>query len=463
MVNTLEELLRVQAIATGFILLFFGLILKRKNLFNWTTAGFWAWAAFALYFVVNPLASSWWNLQRYAIRLSLSGGLARGEWIMVCSLAGMIVFFLAYFMTKTRPYTWNLDVTRPDLTVPMKLAVVGILALAGLSLLTFRTKYFSTSQSFVIEGGEFTGEVTGYEYMGHVFAFVPIAILLLSPRPAARGLGWLLSIVYVVFSLPEGWARFTLVSMVITMALAGIVRQNRTWPRPLLIGAILLLGMVLQIQGHHGLESSTEFYERVGEIPDEVGSVLAAGDTAMLASWYLQSYVKDTITGYDYGIPFVNYILFGVFPGRYFPQKYFLLDWLRSTQHPVYDAQILSLLYGSKTSLFGSFYNNGGLIAVMIGAWLAGVISRKIDGMLLPESAMLVQATGVTWLSMLWIIWGSNETWGLIRFGTMLLPALVIWAVAPKQSVKSRKFPWGSSPTLPHRRQTVRHTPYANR
>ncbi len=49
----------------------------------------------------------------------------------------------------------------------------------------------------------------------------------------------------------------------------------------------------------------------------------------MLPTFYLESYSKDHLTGYDYGIPLINYILTGWIPNRNFPQKYFLMDWLR--------------------------------------------------------------------------------------------------------------------------------------
>jgi hypothetical protein len=463
MFSTIEELLFAQAAVTGAVLTIFGIAMARRGLFGWTTAGFWAWAAFALYFVINPLASIYWNLGRYAIRLSMSGGLERGEWILLCSVVGIVVFFIAYLNTKTRPYTWNL---RPDdrrITLSMALVIVTITGLSTLLLLTFRTGYLSTSRQMAIEGGEFTGEITGYEYMGHVFAFLPIILLLLSPRRSLRWLGGMLGGAYVVLSLPAGWARFSLISMLIAMTLSTIVRRQRSWPRPIMIGAILLLGAVLEIRGHAGLETSDQFLEIVSDIPNEIGSVLAAGDTGMLASWYLQSYIKDTITGYDYGIPFLNYALFGAIPGRFFPQKYFLVDWLRDNQPTILDPLVLTLLYGSKASMFGSFYRNGGLVAVIIGALLTGIISRKIDGMLLPDSTMLVRATGIAWLSMLWIIWGSSETWALIRFGTMIMPALVIWFVAPKQPTKSKSPVPSYSPKLPTHVPPARYYPHVKR
>jgi hypothetical protein len=435
MFSTLNELLFAQAAATAIILLVFGLMLARRNLFRWTTAGFWAWAAFALYFLINPLASIRWNIERYHLRLSLSGGLARGEWILLVSAIGMVAFFVAYLASRSRPITWQLPVKEFKYSFPMVLVMAGFIGLAGCSLLIYRTRLLAGGSGLSIEDGRFTGDTTGYEYMGHTFLFVPVALLLLSPTRWQRRLGWLIAGAYVILSLPDEWARFTIVSMLVAISLADTVRRDRTRPRLALIIVAVLFAAVLQLRGHSSINSSDEFYELVQQVPDKMGSILAASDTSMLASWYLRSYVSDSITGYDYGIPFINYALFGIIPNRLFPQKYFLVDWLRSTQPDIYDPLILSTLYGAKISLPGKFYSNGGIIAVLLEMSLTGFLCRRMDGMLAPESPRLVKATAVSWMSMLWIIWGSGDTWALVRIGSMLIPALVLWALTPKSPV----------------------------
>jgi hypothetical protein len=61
-----------------------------------------------------------------------------------------------------------------------------------------------------------------------------------------------------------------------------------------------------------------------------------------------------------------------------------------------------------------------------------GFASRKLDGMLAPESPLLVRATGVAWMSVLWMVWGSADYWGVMTLGILGLPALAVWIVAPK-------------------------------
>ena len=73
----------------------------------------------------------------------------------------------------------------------------------------------------------------------------------------------------------------------------------------------------------------------LGQVPQNLVTNLGSGDSAMLATWYLESFTKDTLGGYDYGIPIVNYSLTGFLPLKYFPWKYFLLD---SASEPADDA-----------------------------------------------------------------------------------------------------------------------------
>jgi hypothetical protein len=433
MFSTLEDLLLTQSVAIGIVLLISGTLLARRGLFCWTTAGFWTWVAFALYFFFNPLTSIRWNVEHYRIYLLLSGGLSRGEWIGFVAIVGIIVFFFSYLRASTRPITWNLRLSDFRFTLAMKAVMIGFLGIASLSLLTYRTGALSASRSLEIEGGRFTGETTGYEYTAHFFFFVPVVSLLLSQSRFHQLLGLLMSCGYVVLSMPDAWARFTIVSMLLAISLAATIRRARSWPRPVYIIAIFLITAVLLLRGHTGLSSGEEFYEFVTRIPNEIGSILAAGDSAMLASWYLESYVKDHITGYDYGLPFINYVFFGFIPSRLFPQKYFLVDWLRARQPAVLDPIILAHLYGAKSSLLGSFYANGGVIAVVLLMGMMGRLCRRMDGMLSQESPLLVKATAIGWMSALWMIWGSHDFWGFTLTGSLVIPAIFLWLVAPKK------------------------------
>lgn len=429
---SLEDLLLAQSAITGIVLLVFSILLARRGLFRWTAAGFWAWIAFALYFCLNPLASMRWNSEQYHIDLALSGGLARGEWIGFVAIMGIIVFFVSYLRASTRPVTWGLRYNAGAGPLGIVL-MVCLLAAAAYCLLAYRVG--AISGAYVeMEGGRYVGQVTGYENSAHLFFFIPVAALLLSSSRLRQLLGLLMGCGYVVLSMPAPWSRFAAVSMLLAMLIIAATRRPRGWPRLPYLIVVLLIAGVLQLRGHMSMESASDFVGFVTRIPDEAGSILAGGDSAMLASWYLESFVKDRITGYDYGLPFINYVLFGWIPNRLFPQKYFLVDWLRAAQPPLQVQAIVTWLTGAKSTLLGSFYANGGIVAVVLLMWVMGALSRRMDGMLSEKSPLLVRATGVSWMGCLWMVWGSQDYWGLTLIGTLAIPALLLWLLTPKMS-----------------------------
>ena len=61
-----------------------------------------------------------------------------------------------------------------------------------------------------------------------------------------------------------------------------------------------------------------------------------------------------------------------------------------------------------------------------------GFLSRRLDGMLAEGTPCLVQALALSWMGNLWMIWGSNFSWGLINVGTIAVPALAMWFVSRK-------------------------------
>jgi hypothetical protein len=418
-------------------------------LFRWTTAGFWAWVAFGLYFVLNPVFSVLQgNLWAYEVRLLIAGGIPRGLWILMANSVGITVFFVAYLRSLSRPVTWRLS--KDKLFSPLVVYVMAVIvAVALYSLLAYRTGVGSRATERIIAQGRFVGQVTGYGNTAHIFLFVPVAFLLLSESHASRFLGWVLGLVYILLSLPHAWSRFVTVSMLLLMSLVEAVRSARSRAWILLAGATLLLAATLQVRGHQtwGLESGgRELIVAATEAIGNLGGVVGSGDTAMLATWYLDSYVRDELTGYDYGITVANYMLTGWIPYRILPEKYFMIDWLHKSQPYRLPPTIERLLFGAKSSLLGSFYANGGIIAVGLLMWIVGVMSRRLDGMLAEDSPVLVRAIGISWLSMMWMVWGSDDYWGLMVMGILLIPGLVLWVVAPKHKPHDRiAWPAGAS------------------
>jgi hypothetical protein len=399
--------------------------LTHLDLFRWTGAGFWAWIASILFFVINPLASIFWNMGSYRTNLALSGGLSRGIWIGCLTFLALIVFFSVYIRTGARPVDWNIPSPDDGIQLPTGLIMVGFLAVAGYSLLTYRANVIQTAQSVTVISGRFAGEATGYQYIAHQFAFVPIFMLLLSKPKWMQVSGLLLSLGYVWFKMQDSWGRWAVVSLLIGISIVFTIQQKKRWPSFLFIAAISAFAAVLIMRGHTNVTNGQGFYDLISRLPDQLGPKLASNNTDMLSYWYFDSYIKDQVTGYEYGIPLLNYLFAGFLPGRFFPNKYFLLDWFHSLQ-PALDLFYSNRLIGAKWTLFGSFYDNGGVIALVLFSAGLGWLCRKLDGMLTDRSPLLVKAIGVSWLCVLWMVWASQDYWAAEVLGSLAIPGLVI-------------------------------------
>ncbi len=432
-VDSAEGILLLTAIVIGIELFVFAILLIRERLFQWTKAGFWAWIAFLLYYVLTPLSVYLTDdIHQFNVRLAISDGFGRGLWILFNAFVGILIYFLFYIRTKDKVITWGLTKSVYRLTVPSFTILIMCFSFGLYSMLTFRSGLLSNSSELVISNGRFTGEITGYQYAGYVFLLVPSILLLFSPGWRERALGWGLCIVFIILSLPDAWARFITVSMILVLSIVDTLQRKTRWRRILILMILIVSAALFQTRGHVEWEITDidkQMLSLLGEFPDQFTSILTENDTAMLASWYLDSYLHDRWIGYDYGIPLTNYILFGFIPGRIFPQKYFLVDMLRSAQGKSYPIIIDQLLYGAKSSLIGDFYANGGLIGVLLGVAIAGYLSRRLDGMLLEDAPTLVKAVGTAWLSLLWIVWGSGSFWGFTVYGNIAIPALGLWLV----------------------------------
>lgn len=419
--------------------------LNRQRLFNWTSAGFWAWTAFMLYFVISPYSAVLsGDTGVYDMRLSISGGPDRALWILCVAAVGIIVFFFTYLRTAYKPVHWGLSVPSYVFT-PRVVAIMGVFILIGLySLLAFRAGLIEYSGEKLIEGGRFTGGVTGYSNVAHKFIFVPMFLFMLSGKPLLRGSGWGLAAIYFILSLPHEWSRYITVSLFVAFSIYYCLGRRRRWPKALYVAVILLVVGMLQIRGHVKWEwgsimkSATESIARIPEKGLDI--VGGSSDSAMLASWYVKSWLVDEYIGYDYGLPFINYLLFGWIPNRFFPDKYFLVDWLQSIKGQslpfFYDEQIL---YGAKYTLLGSFYGHGGIVGVVLCMAGAGFLCRRLDGMLDPASPILVKAVAIGWFSTLWMDWGSGDSWVLMNWGSLAIPGIVLWFFWRKRAVQKQK------------------------
>lgn len=427
-----SQILLIHSLIVGLFLLFWLYWLHRRGLFRWNTAGFWAWAACLLYFVLNPLLSAVsGDYLRYEINLSIAGREARAAWIGAVICLGISVFFIVYLRTKAAPVIWNLK--HPTRYPPTVWYFVLLCLAVGLpALLTFRIGLFGGAQNVLVDQGRFVGEVTGYEYSAHTFLLVPAVFLILVAPKLVRLAGWSILAIYVLASLADPWSRFLAISALIAASLIDVSQRSKNWPRAILAVLIVFVATLLWIRGHDTFASRTELLATAAQAPASVLDTLSSGDAAMLATFYLESYTRDTLAGFDYGIPLINYSITGLLPSRFFPQKYFLIDQLRDRQNPRIGQEIQALLHGAKSSLIGSFYTEGGIIAVVLMMALAGWLSRKLDGMLYLDSPPLVKSTGIVWMSLLWMIWGSADYWALTMLGMIALPTIGLWLLSPK-------------------------------
>jgi hypothetical protein len=434
---TIKTLLWIHIYIVGIFLALVALILWRRGLLRWDRAGFWAWAAFGLYYILNPFFALRNNaLLLYEINLSLAGGITRGQRILLVLLLGMTAFFWAYLRTNPGQTNWRLQSSY--ISPLMLTALLPIITFGAYSLLTQRSFILESGRQAVVEGGRFLGQISGYESAGYMFLMVPMMILLLSRERWRQAVGWIAAGLFIILAMPKGWSRFALVSVTIALSLVSALQRKAAWPNWYFLPAIFVFALAMQLRGHANwtLESAaSEMIAVSSEAVQDIGRVTAnavgSTEVSALATWYLESHFTEQYAGYSYGLPIINYVLTGWIPSRIFPQKYFLVDWLAS-QRTYAGRSVESQLFGAKSTLFGSFYNEGGLAGVIILGALAGFLSRKLDGLMHRDAPLLVRATGVSWMSVLWMVWQSSTTWSVMLLGVLGLPAFAMWIFAPK-------------------------------
>ncbi len=242
MINiSIEELLYLQIASISVILLVCGFKLIHRGLFRWTTAGFWSWVSFLLYFVLHPLASLLQNdIYQYELYLSVTDGVERGLWILFVSGIGIILFFIAYLRTKPSKIRLKLIPGDQPINLMMSILFIVFIGIGLYSLLTFRAGILQISSEIITERGQFIGNTTGYSAVGYMFMFVPIVFLLLSKSYKQRWLGVLVSLVFLYLSLPHAMSRYVTVSILIAIALVDAIKREYKWPNPFLIVIILV-------------------------------------------------------------------------------------------------------------------------------------------------------------------------------------------------------------------------------
>jgi hypothetical protein len=400
--------------------------LHRQHLFNWHSAGFWAWCAIMLYFVITPAIQELGGNRYYLdTRLSLTEGLPRMLWVTLCVAVGIALFYLAYFLTKPGSPNFGL----PQKTWPRGTWIIIILCLLGAwySLSTFRGITGSeSSESVTIVGGKFVGETTGYATVMHNFASIPIILLLF--RRSTMVLGLVILGIYLGARLEDVSDRATAVSLMLAISVFSTYRRNRRWPSFWLVGVLLFFTLLIHVRGH---QTMTRFVERgQGEQAVQLSEeeVKRGEGASMLASLYLKTYMQEKV-GYTYGLHIASGVLFGWLPRKYFPWK----DWIMEDY--VHGADIdkiygSEMTFGSKNTVIGDLYGAGGIMGIILGMPLLGFLTRKLDGFLSPQAPLAVRAAGSIWVGSYWMMFGSAINWAFSCFYLAGIPFIAIVLMA---------------------------------
>ena len=439
----IASILHITAGIVGLELAMFAVLLARRDLLHWTSAGFWSWAAFLVYFVISPLAVSFNEtaMSRLQVLLALSGGVERAFWVLLLVLMGVAAFFVVYLRTSFKPITWGLPPGPVELSLPALFVLFVFVVFGMYSLLVFRAGLFSTEGETLILEGRFVGNITGYQNGGYGFLFVPILLLLLSNKKILQAIGGVAGVVFLFLSLPHAWSRYATVSFLLAISMVLVIKKAKRFPSILWVLVLFLVVAIYQMRGHRDWryeEVSGEIITLVDSLPSRANEIFSSSDTSMIQAWYVSSHLNDQWVGVDFGLPVLNYALTGWIPSRIFPEKYFMIDWLREQRDVRYPAIFDQILRGAKSSLMGNFYDHGGWIGVLLGCMLAGFLCRRLDGMLAQETSNLVKSVGITWLSILWMVWASSTTWGMMAIGAMAIPALAALLFLPRDSSRPK-------------------------
>lgn len=393
-------LLHLLVIGTVLTLIFFRLY--RRHLFHYLSAGFWAWAAFALYFFITPLVQFIGNPYFVETRIVLTEGLPRMVWVTFFVAVGIATFFWGYFRTQPGKPRFGLD----QQALPRGTWIVIILALlaAGYALITYRGAFGTERAQYEVVQSKHVGDVTGYETILYYFANFPIILLLFHRKTRIIGLA-LLGLM-LVGKLGDKSDRASAVSLFLAATMALTTLRRRKWPPIRWVVVVLIFTLLMHARGHMSI---TEFQESGRMTLAYSRYEVNRGEGAvMLSTLYLKSYIHDQ-AGYTYGVPFASAVLFGALPRKYFPWKDWLVEGRFNAVHRAFALE--PLMYGGKSTIIGDLYGFGGVFAVAIGMFIIGFLVRKLDGWLTPQAPLAVRVLGIVWLSSFWIMFGSSLLW----------------------------------------------------
>jgi hypothetical protein len=414
----LNEALLINCLVVSSLLTYEYFKLSQHGLFHWLSAGFWVWGAILFYVVVAPLGQYYWGQTFYIeTRLAATEGVPRLLWITLCITVGTYVFFVAYF--KSRPAEVRLGL--PQDRWPAGTSIIMALSLIGAvyTLIQFRG-FMGMEEARKFEDFRgFTGDVIGYQFVGHYLALFPISLLIF--RKSTRYLGYALAVVFIVGRLDDKWNRTSNINLLFSISMISVVLSQRRWPFTHWLVIILLITVVYEARGHITMEQ----FIASGRFTSEgvTQRVKKSPSYSMLQTLWLQSYITDK-SYYNYGLPLVNDLLFGYLPRKYFPWKSDIIEsiipYKAKSNEDAYD----DMMHGSKSMVFGSLYECGGLVGIIVGMLLLGFLARKMDGLISTRSPMVLRILGIVWMGEIWMIFGSSLMWGAQELFISGLPCL---------------------------------------
>ena len=391
-------------------------LLHRRGLFHWLSAGFWMAGALALYFFLTPLMN-WLTGQTSYLetRLAVSGGVPRLQWVTFMIVMGAACFYGAYFNTRLKPVTSGVR----DDRLPAGTWIIMTLALlaAAYAIIMFRGSFAVTRDQVVIEGGEFTGDVTGYQYVAHMLALFPLVLMLAYKK--TRKLGLVLTACYVIVRFEDGWDRYSIVSLLLAISMLTVSLKRKQWPDKKWISVIALIVLILTLRGHSGLLDYWRS-DTIGVTAAEE-TITGGGDTGMLGTLWVHTFLCDR-SGYNYGVPFLNHVLFGFLPRKYFPWKDTVIEPVATIEISNVYPEAVGMMSGAKSTVIGDLYSWGGLLTVALGMACLGYLSRRLDGMVADTAPLPTRMLGFLWLGAVWMLFASALTWVAANLFLIALP-----------------------------------------
>lgn len=400
-------------------------LLYRYNLLKFSKSGFWIFVASAIYFIIHPLVSLVSRETKlYSYAIAGTEGAPRVLHISIIVFLGMAVFFTVYLWGSRKWVGFSFREVRAETSKIYYIILILFYCIGIYAVFAYRIPQGIDRYSTIglTRGGEFTGDITGYQYAAHLLCIYPLAALMINSK--TKWVAYLLLAIYVSARAFDAWDRASIVYSVLVVLICQELRfSKRTfvdnlfgktivskWLSGRIVGLLIVFAVIILLfsRGHRSIDEAEMSNDNVKK---STWQVFTSTDSAMLANLYLRSYANDKL-GYNYGTPLVAKAIFGPLPRRYFPWKDKAANSI--SINPDYEnVHGADYLTGHKTTVIGDLYSFGGYYAIIFGMILMALILLRLDKYLLTTESFNGRVLGVTYLSTIWMVFASSLTWGL--------------------------------------------------